>query len=243
MLDFARFEFISFDCYGTLIDWETGVLSVLSPLLELRGIRVSDPELLQLYGEFEAEAEAGAYRSYREVLCSVVRGFAKQFGFVASPAEEDSLAESVVTWRPFPDTVQVLNKLQSQFKLAIISNIDDDLFSGTAAQLGIDFDAVISAAEARAYKPSLNIFLMAQERMGVNSHEWLHVGQSIYHDVIPARALGISTVWLNRPSKRPGLGAVRQAAGAPDLEVRSLHELAEIALWRSPIFDADSGLT
>src|SRR5258708_18838706 len=178
MLDFSRFKFISFDCYGTLIDWETGMLSVLRPLLANHSVSAGDAEILQLYGDFEAEAEtaveAGAYRSYREVLRDVVRGFAKQFGFAASPAEEDSLPESVATWLPFPDTVRALNELQSRFKLAIISNIEDDLFSGTAAQLGISFDAVITAAQARAYKPSLDIFRLAQQRLGVKSHKWLH---------------------------------------------------------------------
>ena len=229
MLDFSLFKLISFDCYGTLIDWESGMLSVLRPLLESRGIKLSDADLLRIYGELEAEAEAGAYRSYREMLGTVVRGFAKQFGFIASPAEEDSLPNSVATWRPFPDTVQALNTLHSQFKLAIISNIDDDLFSDTAAQLGINFDAVITAAQARAYKPSLEIFWLAQQRLGASSNEWLHAGQSVYHDIVPAKALGTSTVWVNRPSLRPGVGAVRQAVGEPDLEVYSLQELAELA--------------
>ena len=233
MLPFSRFKSISFDCYGTLIDWESGMLSVLRPLLDRRGIELSDPDLLQLYGEFEAEAEAaaeaGEYRSYREVLRSVVRGFGQRFGFVASAAEEESLPGSIASWLPFPDTVAALQKLQSRFKLAVISNIDDDLFAGTARQLGVRFDAVITAAQARAYKPSPAIFHLAQQRLGVSTTEWLHAGQSIYHDVIPAKSLGLSTVWVNRPSRRPGVGAVRQATGMPDLEVGSLEELAEVA--------------
>jgi 2-haloacid dehalogenase len=229
MLDFSRFKFIAFDCYGTLIDWESGILSALRPLLLQHGAEIGDSELLQLYGELEAQAESGEYRSYRDVLREVVRGLGKRLGFAASAAEQDSLPDSIAAWKPFPDTVNALKKLHSRFQLAIISNIDDDLFAASARQLGIDFDEVITAAQAGAYKPSPTIFRMAQQKLGISTQEWLHAGQSIYHDVIPARSLGIATVWVNRPSLRPGVGAVRQALGTPDLEVHSLEELAEIA--------------
>jgi 2-haloacid dehalogenase len=230
MLDFSRFKFISFDCYGTLIDWESGILSALRPLLEKHGAKLSDAELLQLYGDLEAQAESGEYHSYRDVLREVVRGFAQRLGFEVSVAEVDSLPDSIATWKPFPDTANALNKLHSRFQLAIISNIDDDLFAASARQLGVDFDEVITAAQASAYKPSPTIFRLAQQKLGVSTQEWLHAGQSIYHDVIPAKSLGISTVWVNRPSLRPGVGAVRQALGTPDIEVQSLEELAQIAL-------------
>jgi len=230
MLDFSRFKFISFDCYGTLIDWETGILSALRPLLEKHGAKLADAELLQLYGDLEAQAEAGAYRSYREVLREVVCGLGQRLGFAASAAEQDSLPDSIAQWKPFPDTVDALRKLHSRFQLAIISNVDDDLFAASARQLGIEFDQVITAAQAGAYKPSPTIFRLAQQGLGVSAREWLHAGQSIYHDVIPASSLGISTVWVNRPSARPGVGAVRQAIGTPDLEIRGLQELAEVTL-------------
>ncbi len=229
MLDFSRFKVISFDCYGTLIDWETGILAALQPLLQKRSIDVSDAKLLQLYGELEAEAEAGEYKPYRQVLCEVAAGIGKRLGFETTSAEQNSLPDSVASWRPFPDTVDALHELHSKFKLAIISNIDDDLFAASARQLDTRFDHVITAFQARAYKPSPTIFRLGQERLGISTQEWLHAGQSIYHDVVPAQAMGIATVWVNRPSKRPGVGAVRQAAGVPDLEVRTLHDLAQIA--------------
>jgi 2-haloacid dehalogenase len=229
MLDFSRFKFITFDCYGTLIDWETGILSALRPLLETHGGKLGDPEVLQLYGELEANAEAGEYRPYRDVLREVVRSLGAQVGFEATAAEQDSLPDSIASWKPFPDTVNALKKLHSRFQLAIISNIDDDLFAMTAHKLGIDFDQVITASQAGAYKPSPTIFRLAQQKLGVSAQEWLHAGQSIYHDVIPAKSLGISTVWVNRPSLRPGVGAVREASGTPDIEVQSLQELADIA--------------
>jgi 2-haloacid dehalogenase len=230
MLDFSRFKFISFDCYGTLIDWESGILSALRPLLQQHGAELSDAELLELYGELEAASESGEYRSYRDVLREVVRGFGQRLGFAASAGEQDSLPDSIATWKPFPETVNALRKLHSRFKLAIISNIDDDLFAASARQLGIDFDEIITAAQASAYKPSPTIFRLAQQKLGVSTQEWLHAGQSIYHDVIPAKPLGIATVWVNRPSVRPGVGAVRQASGTPDIEVHSLEELAEVVL-------------
>jgi 2-haloacid dehalogenase len=230
MFDFSRFRLLSFDCYGTLIDWETGILSALRPLVEKHAVTLPDTDLLQLYGELEAEAEAGEYKPYRDVLREVVAGIAKQAGFNATSAEQDSLPDSVASWRPFPDTVEALRRLHSRFKLAIISNIDDDLFAASARMLETDFDHVITAFQARAYKPSSTIFRLAQEKLGISTQEWLHAGQSIFHDVIPAKSLGVSTVWVNRPSKRPGVGAVRRAQGVPELEVASMNELAEIAL-------------
>ena len=233
-MDFSRFEFISFDCYGTLIDWETGILSALRPILQKHSMELSDADLLQLYGELEAEAEAGEYKPYRKVLRDVVAGIGKRFGFQVTSAEQDSLPDSVASWRPFPDTIEALRTLHSRFKLAIISNIDDDLFAASARQLETNFDHVITAFQARAYKPSPSIFRLAQERLGISTQEWLHAGQSIYHDVIPAKSLGISTVWVNRPSKRPGAGAARQASGVPDLEVANMMGVADLTRAHFP---------
>src|SRR3954463_12673028 len=156
-LDFKRFEVLTFDCYGTLIDWETGILGALRPLVSAHpakdGTRISDAELLAIYGELEARAEAGEYRRYREVLREVVRGLGERLGFRASEAEMDSLPESLGQWPPFPDTVGALRRLKSRYKLAVISNTDDDLFAQTAqrfrdAECEIPFDAVITAQQA-----------------------------------------------------------------------------------------------
>ena len=118
-----------------------------------------------------------------------------------------------------------LRELEKHFRLAIISNVDDDLFAATRPQLEVQFSEVITAQQARAYKPSLKVFELALSRIGAPAHRVLHVGQSIYHDVLPAQSLGLSTVWVNRPSARKGLGAVRSAEGRPDLEVSSLADL------------------
>jgi 2-haloacid dehalogenase len=228
-LDFSRFRIITFDCYGTLIDWETGILGAIRPILAAHGAHLSDPEILRMYGEIEAEEESGEYHPYKEILQAVVRGFGTHLGFVPSNQEQLSLPNSVPNWRPFPDTVAALRRLKSKFNLGILSNVDDELFSATARQLGINFDQVVTASQARAYKPSLELFRLAQSRVALPPEQWLHAAQSVYHDVIPAQALGLSTVWVNRPSLRPNTGAAKQASARPDVSVSSLQELADLA--------------
>jgi 2-haloacid dehalogenase len=229
-MDFSRFTAISFDCYGTLIDWESGILPVLRRVLgnHDRSQRLSDAAILELYGEFEAEAESGPYKSYREVLQSVVRAFADRLDFESRSAEIRSLHESVRTWPPFPDTVAALRELQKRYKLVVISNIDDDLFAETRKHLQVEFDAVITAEQARSYKPSINNFQRALRTLALSPDRLLHAAQSIYHDVVPARSLGISTVWVNRKSARPGMGAVRGSA-ALDSEKRADFEVPDLA--------------
>jgi len=230
MLDFNRFEILTFDCYGTLIDWEAGILPALRRILAAHGKKIDDATLLKLYGNFEQHAEAGPFRSYRVVLESVVRRFGAELGFTPTAAQARSLPDSLPAWKPWPDTVAALRQLKTSFRLAILSNVDDDLFAATRPQLGVDFDEVISAQQAQAYKPSLKLFELALARIKAPAHRVLHVGQSIYHDVIPAQALGLATVWVNRPSARPGIGAVKSAEAKPDLTVTSLAELSAAAV-------------
>jgi 2-haloacid dehalogenase len=236
-MDFSRFTAISFDCYGTLIDWESGILPVLRGVLGSHGQSQSltDAAILEFYGEFEAKAESGPYQRYRDVLQSVVRAFADCFHFEASPAEIRSLHESVHAWPPFPDTVAALRELQKRYKLVVISNIDNDLFAETRKHLDVEFDGVITAEQARTYKPSINNFQMALRTLALSPDRLLHAAQSIYHDVVPARSLGISTVWVNRKSARPGIGAVRGSSALAsekraDLEVPDLASLAAAVL-------------
>jgi 2-haloacid dehalogenase len=224
-LDFNRFEVITFDCYGTLINWEEGILSCLRPLLGNHGKSSEDATILKLFGDFEASAEQGEYRRYREILKSVVRSFGDHLGFTPADDETRSLPESLANWKPWPDTVKALHRLQERFHLCIISNVDDDLFVATQPKLEVKFDHIVTAQQARAYKPSLKIFELALNRIGVPARRLLHVGQSIYHDVLPAQSLGLATVWVNRPSARKGVGAVKATQGRPDLEVSSLADL------------------
>lgn len=238
MLDFSRFEILTFDCYGTLIDWETGILSALHRILSAHNKTIDDATLLKLYGDFEQLSEqiseSGEFHPYREVLESVVRRFGANLGFTPTPDEARLLPDSLAHWKPWPDTVAALRQLKSRFRLAILSNIDDDLFSSTRPKLEVDFDAVITAQQAQAYKPSLKIFELALSRINAPAHRVLHIGQSLYHDVVPAQSLGLATVWVNRPSARPGVGAVKAPEAKaneakPDLIVTSLAELADAA--------------
>lgn len=226
LLDFSRFEVLTFDCYGTLINWEKGILNCLRPIFAAHGKTLDDSSILQLFGEFEADCEQGTYRSYRDVLQSVVRAFGNRLNFQPTQQEVRSLPESLARWKPWPDTVAALSDLHQRFRLCVISNVDDDLFASTAPQLQTPFDHVITAQQAGAYKPSLKIFELALQRIAAPAHRILHVGQSIYHDVVPAQSLGLTAVWVNRPSARKGVGAVKPAEGIPDLVVSSLAELA-----------------
>jgi len=229
LLDFSQFELLTFDCYGTLINWEEGILRCLHRVLAAHGKDTDDATILRLYGDFEARAEQGEYRRYREVLQSVVRQFGEKLGFAPTDEEVRSLPESLKEWQPWPDTVTALRELHSRFQLAIISNVDDDLFAATKPQLGVAFDQIITAEQAGAYKPSLKIFELALSRVRTPAHCILHVGQSLYHDVLPAQSLGLATVWVNRPSARAGVGAVKAVKAHPDLQVSSLAELAASA--------------
>jgi 2-haloacid dehalogenase len=223
MLNFGDFALLTFDCYGTLIDWEAGIFGALKPVLAAHGQSISDAELLEIYADAELEAETGDYRPYREVLQSVVRSFGKRLGFMPTSEEIQSLPDSVRAWKPWQDTVAALERLATRYRLAIISNIDDDMFTGTREHLRpVSFQNVTTAQQARCYKPGLEIFRLALDRSGLPRDRILHVGQSVFHDVVPAQSLGLATVWVNRPSPRAGVGAVHKADGKPDLEVPDL---------------------
>jgi 2-haloacid dehalogenase len=228
MFDFSRFEILTFDCYGTLINWEAGLLPVLHRILSAHSKHIDQAKLLELYGDFEQRAEQPPFHPYRDVLGSVVEQFGTELGFSPTPDEVRSLADSLPTWKPWPDTVAALRRLKDRFRLAILSNVDDDLFECTRPKLEVVFAEVVTAQQAQAYKPSLKLFELALSRVHAPAHRILHVGQSVYHDVIPAQALGLATAWVNRPSARPGIGAVKSAEAKPDIAVTSLEELAAL---------------
>src|SRR5271163_1136691 len=170
MLDFTRFEILTFDCYGTLIDWEAGLLPAIHRVLAAHGKDIDDATLLKLYGDFEQRSEQGAFRPYREVLESVVRQFGAELQFTPTAEQIRSLPNSLPAWKPWPDTVAALRELKTRFRLAILSNVDDDLFAGTCPQLEVDFDEVITAQQAQAYKPALKLFELALSRVKAPAH-------------------------------------------------------------------------
>ena len=229
MLDFARFQVLTFDCYGTLIDWETGIWEALEPVLRRHGASPDREQALEWFGTIEPEAERPPYRDYKTVLGEVLDGIGRRAGFAPSSAERAAFARSVGDWPAFADTTVALRALHGRFRLAIVSNVDDDLFARTAQRLGVAFDWVITAEQARAYKPSPENFRLVLERIGQPRERVLHVAQSLFHDVAPARALGLATVWVNRRRGRTGAGATPAAAATPDLEVPDLRTLAATA--------------
>lgn len=228
MLNFATFEVLTFDCYGTLIDWETGLLRALQAIFTHHQIEVDDERLLGLYGELEAAAERGTYQTYKAVLKNVLHRLGEEFNFVPTPQELHEFSTSIKHWPPFDDTVEALQKLKKRYQLAIISNVDDDLFAYSNERLNIKFDWVITAEQIRSYKPSLNNFHCALERIAKPKEKVLHVAQSIFHDIIPAKQLGIANVWVNRRFGKTGTGATKAAEEKPDLEVRDLQSLVKL---------------
>jgi len=226
--DFKSFDVLIFDCYGTLIDWESGIIDALIPVLAQNSISVEDNELLKLYADFESEAESGEYVNYKEILKSVALEIALHFNFELKPKSEYFISESIKNWVPFPDTVNALHALQRKYKLAILSNIDNDLFSYSAARLEVDFDYVFTAEDIGSYKPARRNFEYAVSKIGLPKKNLLHVAQSLYHDVAVAKLLNISTVWVNRRKNIPGSGATPEMAVIPDLEVPDLESLVKL---------------
>lgn len=227
-MNLENFEVLSFDCYGTLIDWESGIIPVLKNLTANHQVNISEQKLLEMFAKFEAEAEAGEYIKYREVLKQVVEKFGKEVNFQPTESELNSLANSIKNWQPFPDTITALQTLKQKYRLAIISNIDNDIFADTAKLLQVEFDFVITAEEIKSYKPSKNNFETAIQRMEITPEKLLHIAQSIYHDIVPAKAMGLSTIWVNRRQGKAGFGATLPAREKPDLEVPDLKTLVDL---------------
>ncbi|MBP5973895.1 haloacid dehalogenase type II [Brasilonema sp. CT11] len=229
MINLNQYEVLTFDCYGTLIDWEKGVLEALQPVLQSHHIQLSENEILEWFARFESSLEQGEYRNYKDVLKGVVQKFGEQFGFTPSSGQLNALADSVKDWQPFSDTVEALKTLKRRFKLAIISNVDDSLFALTAKHLQVEFDEIVTAEQVKSYKPCVQNFHVAIARIaeiGISSEKILHVACSVYHDIVPANSLGLSTVWVNRRLGQEGSGAALSAQGKPDLEVPDLKSLA-----------------
>lgn len=227
MLDFGRFEWLSFDCYGTLVDWEAGISTAVGEVLESHGIRRSRADILALYAKMEPRVQTSqTYLEYRHVLNRVMAMVGIELGFECTESDLDCLVDSLPDWPIFPDVKGALDTLKRRYKLAVISNVDDDLFARTAQALDVEFDAVITAEQARSYKPNLHNFNVAAARMAVEKEAWLHVAESLYHDIGPANQLGITCVWVNRASRG---GATRRTDAVPDLVVPDLATLARMA--------------
>jgi len=224
------FDILTFDCYGTLIDWESGILAALHDVLDGHGLGDDDERLLERYARFEAEAEAGPYLPYREVLARSVRGVAGELGREPTPAEVARFSESVGDWPAFPDSAEALARLARRFRLGVITNCDTDLFARSNQRLGVHFEWVITAQQLGGYKPNPRNFELALEQIGGPRERHLHVAQSLFHDHVPAQKLGLRTAWIDRRHDRPGSGATPPAEATPDFTFPDMATFAAAAI-------------
>jgi len=223
-VDYSRIKLLSFDCYGTLVDWQQCVTDILTPFFNQFQVEFSRKEIFETFLEADRQLESGDYMPYREILAGIVIYMADKLRISIDPATRYILSEKFVDWLPFPDTVESLKLLKKKFQLAIISNVDDKLFSITNKLLEVEFDYVITAQQLGSYKPNRDNFKAAQDRFGLEPGQMLHVAQSIFHDIVPANKLGWNTVWVNRYAE-PERTDPREF---PDLEVPDLASLLKI---------------
>jgi putative hydrolase of the HAD superfamily len=229
MHDFDRYRALSFDCYGTLIDWESGLLAELRPWADRRGLAATDDELLAAFAAVETgvqQVQPGAL--YPEILAESLRRVGAAEGVAVSEVEAATFGASVGRWPAFPDSAEALARLKSRYRLIILSNVDRTSFAASNARLGVEFDLIVTAQDVGAYKPSPKSFPALFERLpgiGVARDELLHVAQSLYHDHAPARAVGLPCVWIDRQGG--GAGATPTAG----------NDLPEPA-WRYPTLAA-----
>jgi 2-haloacid dehalogenase len=228
-LDYGRFEALTFDCYGTLIDWETGILAGLRPSLSAHGISPPDDELLEVYSRAEAAAEAGPYLRYREVLARSLREVCRHYGVEPPDEAAARFGASVADWPAFPDSSAALARLASAFRLGVITNCDDDLFAASNRRLGVEFEWVVTAQAVGSYKPDRRNFEAALAVSGLPRDRVLHVAQSLFHDHLPAKEFGLSTVWIDRRHDRPGFGATPPATVTPDATFPDMASFAAAA--------------
>ena len=218
------YDVVTFDCYGTLIDWERGIAEAFAALGARLRVRVDVDAAVTLYAETEPAVEAEGYRKYRAVLTETGRRVAARLGLTLPPERAGFLAESLPYWRPFPDTNRgLLLLLDAGYRLGILSNVDDDLLNWTRRHFLVPFDIIVTAEQVGSYKPAPAHWVEARAQIG--DRAWLHAAQSYFHDIAPARSLGIPAAWVNRKGESPTDGK------RPDHEVRSVLELAG---WLAP---------
>lgn len=226
MLDFTHVTALTFDCYGTLIDWEAGILQAVRPVLSVHGVRTTDERILEIFARLEADEEAEPFKPYRDVLRNVMGRLGREFECEFIDRELDRLPDSIRRWPAYPDTADALARLAERFSINIISNVDDDLFQWTLPRLGVSVNRFVSAQLCRSYKPAHRNFNVMLALLDLPRERVVHVAQSLHHDIAPARALGLKTVWINRPGRHR---ATLRSDAQPHMECPSLEALANAA--------------
>lgn len=213
---------VTFDCYGTLIDWDFGIRQALRAIFGRRLTGVEEGVLFSHWEAIQYELIQKDYQPYREILAQSLGRALGDFGISVEPGEGARFAASMPTWPPFPDTKPALDALRGRVKLAIISNVDDDILAQSVRLMDVAFDALITAQQAKAYKPHLRPFELALSRLGCSPQDILHVAFGFQYDISPAQRLGLRTCWVNRS------GGPRPGPIQPDYEVRDLRGLVSI---------------
>jgi 2-haloalkanoic acid dehalogenase type II len=212
------FKILTFDCYGTLIDWESGILAALHPLLAKLGGKVDDGAALEAFARHESAIEAAEPAlNYRKLLAKTYRALAAEWGAAITDAEAESFGHSVPDWPAFADSAESLAYLKRHYKLVILSNVDRASFAESNKKLGVAFDAVCTAEDVGSYKPDRRNFEFmlrtVQEKLGASPHDILHTAQSLFHDHQTAKAMGLATNWIDRRMGKAGSGATKPVAG------------------------------
>jgi 2-haloacid dehalogenase len=230
----SEFRVLTFDCYGTLVDWESGILGALRPWAQRAHIAPDDVELLSAFAEAESTVQAARPGvRYPEILREAHGLIAASFGVAHDERAAEAFGACVGDWPAFPDTRGALERLHRKHQLVVVSNVDRASFTKTQERIGVTFDAIVTAEEVGAYKPDLRMFRRAldvAEGLGASPAQVLHVAQSLFHDHVPAKQLQLTTVWVRRASPRPGFGAAPQPSRPvwPDIVVSTLAELADL---------------
>ncbi len=222
-----RYDIITFDCYGTLIDWISGITAAIGAAARRAGHVVAPESVFPAYLRAEVEVEAAAYRPYRSILAETARRVVAELGWTL--AEAGFLADSLPSWPAFPDTNPALERLHAAgYRLGILSNVDDDLLAATRRHFTVDFDLIVTAQRVGSYKPAHGHFLLARRRIeaGGRGTRWLHAAQSHHHDVAPCVDLGIPVAWVNRQHETLAPGGAHPQREVPDL--------AHLADWLAP---------
>jgi 2-haloacid dehalogenase len=232
VIDFERYKVLTFDCYGTLIDWDSGISDLVRPWLSDMRSAVPPDLVVSTFALMQARhQQVRPALLYPEVLRRAWRDIEEQFGWDENPERAETFAHSVGSWKPFPDTVESLRYLSGCYQLGILSNVDNASILSTLKLLDVPFSTIVTAEDVKSYKPGLPHFEEAIKRFaasGIQKSEILHVAQSKHHDMIPGRQFGLTTVWVNRRHGKKGTGATLAATAESDLTVNSLAELVTI---------------
>ncbi len=219
----SDFKMLTFDTYGTLIDWESGIYNALEPLLDKLPLKLSRDEVLELFAEYEMQQQASnPTQVYSSVLAEVSRAIAKKWQIKISDEEAATFGRSVKHWPEFEDSAASLNYLRQHYLMATVTNCDRISYMGSNARLEIEWDAIYTAQDIGCYKPNLRnfefMFENARLDLGILPHEILHVAQSLTHDMVPATSVGMTKVWINRRHDTEGYGATAPPAGEYTIE-------------------------